>query len=199
MVKIKEAISNSSNRTLISTRQAMIWADPRFRAVLRRSSNHRNGPRAFQVAQQQHDPSLRKDFAEAVVTRLARRQAGHHRSVGRRLPEQNQAAAERVTCTDTRSSRSRFTISPSTTATRRDHHDPSPRRRKGHIIVLYRGGHNLLPRVNAGDNNISVGKGRFKEGSGCPIGMVLATQAPSSVMPHPQRNRNWVLRLAAQL
>ncbi len=69
------------------------WVDPRFRAVLRIFES-RNGPRAFQVAQEQHDPTTSNDFAEAVVTDL---QEGKlvviDQSAGD--PEQNQAAASR--------------------------------------------------------------------------------------------------------
>ena len=70
------------------------WADSRFRAVLR-IFDSRNGVRAFQIAQEQHDPTTSNDFAEAVVNDL---QEGKlviiDQSAGD--PDQNQAAAERI-------------------------------------------------------------------------------------------------------
>ena len=166
------------------------WADPRFRAVLRIFES-RNGPRAFQVAQEQHDPNTDNDFAEAVVTDL---QAGKlviiDQSAGD--PEQNQAAAERVMWHIFRSQQDRF-------RTLLAQHDPSAppdesQATKGHIITYIEEAHNLLPRANARDNLTSVWARAAKEGSKLNIGMVLATQAPSSVMPEIlSETDNWVL------
>ena len=65
---------------------------------------------------------------------------------------------------------------------------------KGHIIVYVEEAHNLLPRVNASDNLTSVWARSAKEGSKLNIGMVLATQAPSSVMSEIlSETDNWVL------
>ena len=65
---------------------------------------------------------------------------------------------------------------------------------KGHIIVYIEEAHNLLPRANARDNLTSVWARAAKEGSKLNMGMVLATQAPSSVMPEIlSETDNWVL------
>ena len=166
------------------------WANPRFRAVLRIFGS-RNGPRAFQVAQEQHDPNTSNDFADAVVTDL---QEGKlviiDQSAGD--PEQNQAAAERVMWRIFRSQQERFRSLLA-------QYDPTAQpdesqATKGHIIVYIEEAHNLLPRANARDNLTTVWARAAKEGSKLNIGMVLATQAPSSVMPEIlSETDNWVL------
>ncbi len=178
----QDYISNSSSHAS--------WADPRFRAVLRIFES-RNGPRAFQVAQEQHDPNTINDFADAVVNDL---QAGKlvivDQSAGE--PKQNQAAAERVMWRIFRSQQDRF-------RSQLAHKDPMEPpdesvATKGHIIVYIEEAHNLLPRANSSDNLTSVWARTAKEGSKLNIGMVLATQAPSSVMPEIlSETDNWVL------
>ena len=65
---------------------------------------------------------------------------------------------------------------------------------KGHIIVYVEEAHNLLPRAGGQDNLTTVWAKTAKEGSKLNIGMVLATQAPSSVMPEIlSETDNWVL------
>ena len=175
-------ISNSSSHES--------WADPRFRAVLRIFES-RNGPRAFQVAQEQHDPNTSNDFAEAVVTDL---QEGKLVIVDQSAgdPDQNQAAAERVMWRIFGSQQNRFRSLLA-------QYDPTAppdesQATKGHIIVYVEEAHNLLPRVSASDNLTSVWARSAKEGSKLNIGMVLATQAPSSVMPEIlSETDNWVL------
>ena len=166
------------------------WADPRFRAVLRIFES-RNGPRAFQVAQEQHDPNTANDFAESVVDDL---QEGKlviiDQSAGD--PEQNLAAAERVMWRIFRSQQDRFR----SVLAEFDPNAPPDESQatKGHIIVYIEEAHNLLPRVNASDNLTTVWARSAKEGSKLNIGMVLATQAPSSVMPEIlSETDNWVL------
>ena len=166
------------------------WADPRFRAILRIFES-RNGPRAFQRAQEQHDPNTKSDFAEAVVSDL---QDGKlviiDQSAGD--PKQNQTAAERVMWQIFRSQQDRFRSNLA-------NYDPTTppdesKATKGHIIVYIEEAHNLLPRANARDNLTSVWARAAKEGSKLNIGMVLATQAPSSVMPEIlSETDNWVL------
>ena len=166
------------------------WADPRFRAVLRIFES-RNGPRAFQIAQEQHDPNASVDFSEAVVEDL---QEGKLVIVDQSAgdPEQNKAAAERIMWRIFRSQQDRFRSLAA-------YHDPTAppdvsQATRGHIIVYIEEAHNLLPRANARDNLTSVWARTAKEGSKLNIGMVLATQAPSSVMPEIlSETDNWVL------
>ena len=166
------------------------WADPRFRAILRIFES-RNGPRSFQTAQEQHDPNTTNDFAEAVVEDLREgKLVIIDQSAGD--PEQNQAAAERVMWRIFRSQQERFR---SVLA----HYDPAAppdedKATEGHIIIYIEEAHNLLPRANARDNLTTVWARSAKEGSKLNIGMVLATQAPSSVMPEIlSETDNWVL------
>ena len=166
------------------------WADPRFRAILPIFQS-RNGPRAFQIAQEQHDPNTTNDFAESVVEDLREgKLVIIDQSAGD--PVQNQAAAERVMWRIFRSQQERFR---SVLA----HYDPTAppnedQATEGHIIIYIEEAHNLLPRANARDNLTSVWARAAKEGSKLNIGMVLATQAPSSVMPEIlSETDNWVL------
>ncbi|MDD9961580.1 MAG: hypothetical protein OXU70_05740 [Gammaproteobacteria bacterium] len=166
------------------------WADPRFRAVLRIFGS-RNGPRAFQVMQEQHDPNNTIDFAEAVVKDL---QEGKlvviDQSAGE--PEQNRAAAERVMWHIYRAQSARFR---SAVANLDPTREPDPAEAtKGHIIAYVEEAHNLLPRAGGQDNLTTIWAKTAKEGSKLNIGMVLATQAPSSVMPEIlSETDNWVL------
>ena len=166
------------------------WADPRFRAILRIFES-RNGPRSFQIAQEQHDPTTTNDFAEAVVDDLKDgKLVIIDQSAGD--PEQNQAAAERVMWRIFRSQQERFRsvlahLNPNTQPDENDATD-------GHIIIYIEEAHNLLPKANARDSLTSVWARSAKEGSKLNIGMVLATQAPSSVMPEIlSETDNWVL------
>lgn len=166
------------------------WADRRLRSVLSIFES-RNGPRAFQTAQEQHDSSTTNDFADSVVEDL---RAGKlviiDQSAGE--PERNQKAAERVMWRIFRSQQERFR---SLLAQR----NPTElldisQATKGHIIVYIEEAHNLLPKANLRDNLTSVWARTAKEGSKLNIGMVLATQAPSSVMPEIlSETDNWVI------
>lgn len=63
-----------------------------------------------------------------------------------------------------------------------------------HILVYLEEAHTLLPRANAADNLGTVWARSAKEGSKLNIGMVLATQAPSSIMPEIlSETDNWIL------
>ena len=166
------------------------WADPRFRAILRIFES-RNGPRSFQIVQEQHDPNTTTDFAEAVVNDL---EAGKlviiDQSAGE--PEQNRAAAERVMWRIYKTQSARFR---SDFANLDPTKEPDPAEAtKGHIIVYVEEAHNLLPRAGGKDSLTTVWAKTAKEGSKLNIGMVLATQAPSSVMPEIlSETDNWVL------
>ena len=190
-IEDKKSYFDSFEQNYISTSSSHeSWADPRFRAVLRIFES-RNGPRFFQIAQEQHEPDSVNDFAEDVVSDL---QKGKlviiDQSAGD--PNQNQAAAERVMWQIFRSQQERFR---SVLA----QYDPTAppdesQATKGHIIVYIEEAHNLLPRANARDNLTTVWARSAKEGSKLNIGMVLATQAPSSVMPEIlSETDNWVL------
>ena len=161
------------------------WADPRLKAVIS-IFRYPNGPRTFQITQEQHSPNTTVDFAEDVVNDL---RLGKlviiDQSSGE--PEQNQAAAERVMWRIFRTQQDLFkersTLTPGQTETTQDH-----------IIVYIEEAHNLLPRANAADNLRTVWARSAKEGSKLNLGMVLATQAPSSIMPEIlSETDNWII------
>ena len=166
------------------------WADARFLSLLR-IFRYQNGPRSFQTAREQHDPHTTEDFAEAIVKDL---QAGKlviiDQSAGE--PDHNKAAAERVMWHLFRAQQARFrSAAADFDPTKRP--DPD-RATEGHIIVYIEEAHNLLPRANAQENLTTVWARSAKEGSKLNMGMVLATQAPSSVMPEIlSETDNWVL------
>ena len=63
-----------------------------------------------------------------------------------------------------------------------------------HILIYVEEAHNLLPRANAADKLSTVWARAAKEGSKMNIGMVLSTQAPSSIMPEIlSETDNWIL------
>ena len=161
------------------------WADPRLKAIIS-IFRFPNGPRTFQVAQEQHSPSTTVDFAEDVVNDLRQGKLVIIDQSGGE-PEQNQAAAERVMWRIFRTQedlfKRRFTVNPGQTETTEDH-----------IIVYIEEAHNLLPRANAADNLGTVWARSAKEGSKLNLGMVLATQAPSSIMPEIlSETDNWII------
>ena len=160
------------------------WADPRLRSIMRIFESQ-NGPRLFQIAQQQHNPHVDVDFAERVVTDLRKgKLVIIDQSAGD--PEQNQTAAERVMWRIFQSQQDLFRRQL-TQATER-----SPT--EGHVVVYLEEAHNLLPKANAANNLQTVWARSAKEGSKLNIGMVLATQAPSSVMPEIlSETDNWIL------
>ena len=174
--KFEEAYISSSS-------SGEAWADPRLKAVLRIFESQ-NGPRAFQVAQQQHDPGTTIDFTESVVNDLSEgKLVIIDQSNGE--PDQNRNAAERIMWRIFRTQQELFKI-PSTA----EEHDSV----KGHIVVYLEEAHNLLPRATGANNLQTIWARSAKEGSKLNIGMVLATQAPSSIMPEIlSETDNWIL------
>ena len=157
------------------------WADERLKNLIR-IFTYQNGPRTFQVARQRHDPNSAIDFADDVVQDL---QKGKlviiDQSTGD--PEQNRMAAERIMWKVFRTQQEAF-------ITRNSGEDTNCK----HILVYVEEAHNLLPRANATDNLRTVWARAAKEGSKMNIGMVLATQAPSSIMPEIlSETDNWIL------
>lgn len=165
------------------------WVDTRLGAVVRifqKQNGNQNGPRSFQTAQEQHDPNTTTDFADAVVSDL---QAGKLVIIDQSGAddEPRRAAAERVMWRVYRTQQESFKMRL-TTGTADSESDA------GHIIVYIEEAHNLLPRANASDKFQSVWVLSAKEGSKLNIGMVLATQAPSSVMPGIlSETDNWIV------
>lgn len=161
------------------------WADPRLKAVIRIFESQ-NGPRSFQTAQEQHDPNTANDFAYAVVADLNKGKLVIIDQSGAD-DEHAQAAAERVMRQIFRSQQDAF-------KRRLTDGQPNLESIDGHIIVYIEEAHNLLPKGNARENLKTVWARAAKEGSKLNIGMVLATQAPSSIMPEIlSETDNWIL------
>lgn len=159
------------------------WVDPRLRNLLR-IFEYQNGPRSFLSAQDQHDPDSSKDFAEAVVEDLKKgKLVIVDQSTGD--PEQNRRAAERIMWRVFNTQQDKFREAATKGGLNAT---------EGHILVYVEEAHNLLPKANASDNLRTVWARSAKEGSKMNIGMVLATQAPSSIMPEIlSETDNWII------
>ena len=162
------------------------WADSRLRSIIKIFDSP-NGPRTFQTAQEQHSPNTTNDFADAIVSDLREgKLVIIDQSAGE--IEQNQEAAERVMWHVYRAQQEAFKQAFTSNAyTQEDITE-------GHILVYIEEAHNLLPRVNDRNNLSSVWAKAAKEGSKLNLGMVLSTQAPSSVMPEIlSETDNWII------
>ncbi len=172
-----------NNQYITKSTNGEPWAEPRFADILRIFFSQ-NGPRAFQQVREQHDPNSPGDYAERIVNDL--RQGSLvivDQSTGD--PEQNARAAERIMWKVFKRQQEEFRSAVSGDEESEHEH---------HILVYLEEAHNLLPRANAADNLSTVWARSAKEGSKLNIGMVLATQAPSSIMPEIlNETDNWIL------
>lgn len=178
---------NSSYREFendyVSKSKGEKWADPRLENLLRIFA-YQNGPRTFQRAQEQHDPTSPKDFAGKVVDDLSKgKLVIIDQSTGD--PELNRRAAERIMWRVFNTQQDKFREAATKGGLNAT---------EGHILVYVEEAHNLLPKANASDNLRTVWARSAKEGSKMNIGMVLATQAPSSIMPEIlSETDNWII------
>ena len=174
--KFEEAYINSSS-------SGESWADSTLRSIIRIFESQ-NGPRSFQTARQQHSPDTPVDFADSIVADLREgKLVIVDQSSGE--PEQNAKAAERIMWRIFRTQQDLFKVPRGA-----EESDDT----KGHIVVYLEEAHNLLPRANVTDKLKTVWARSAKEGSKYNIGMVLATQAPSSIMPEIlSETDNWIL------
>ena len=156
------------------------WADPRLKAVLSifRTSN---GVRTFQEVQNQHSANTTSDYAEDIVEDLkAGKLVIFDQSVG--SPELNRSAAERIMWKVFKAQQAMFTSET----------ESKPWER--HALVYVEEAHNLLPRGGGKDVLSTVWARTAKEGGKMNLGMVLATQAPSSVLPEIlSETDNWFI------
>ena len=158
------------------------WAEARFADTLRIFFSQ-NGPRSFQHVRIQHDANSANDYAERIVNDLREgKLVIVDQSTGD--PEQNAAAAERIMWKIFNRQQEAF----------RSAVEGAGERDKHHILIYLEEAHNLLPRANASENLTTVWARSAKEGSKLDIGMVLATQAPSSIMSEIlSETDNWIL------
>lgn len=172
-----------NNQYITTSTNGEPWAEPRFADILRIFYSQ-NGPRAFQRVREQHEPNSPGDYAERIVNDLRQgKLVIVDQSTGD--PEQNARAAERIMWKVFRRQQEEFRTAVAGEEESGDEH---------HILVYLEEAHNLLPRANAADNLGTVWARSAKEGSKLNIGMVLATQAPSSIMPEIlNETDNWIL------
>lgn len=144
------------------------WADPRLKAVLG-IFRYPNGVRTFQDLRNQHSAKASSDYAEDIVNDLKDgKLVIVDQSVGN--PKLNRQAAKRIMRKVFDAQQLMFT---------------SPQARppwEGHVLVYVEEAHNLLPQGGGRDVLSTVWARAAKEGGKMNLGMVLATQAPSSVL-----------------
>ena len=159
------------------------WADHRLKNILQ-IFKFPNGPRSFQRAAEQHDPTTTNDFAQSVVDDLRQgKLVIIDQSIGD--PEHIRKVAERIMWKVFRTQQEAFR-----TAAAAGGLGPN----EGHVLVYIEEAHNLLPRSGSADNLRTVWARAAKEGSKMNLGMVMATQAPSSIMPEIlSETDNWIL------
>ena len=158
------------------------WADDSLVDILEIYA-YPNGVAQFKRAERQHSPLAASDYATDIVVALrAGKLVIFDQSTGD--PEQNLNAAERILWKIFDRQKLDF-VEPS-----RDESGeiiPAPP-----VMVYLEEAHNLLPAAGGKDELRSIWARTAKEGSKYNIGMVLATQEPSSVMPAILKNTdNW--------
>ena len=156
------------------------WADARLKAVLS-IFRYTNGVRKLQALRTQHSVETNCDYAEEVVADLkAGKLVIFDQSIG--SPELNRRAAKRIMWKVFRSQQAMFTSVQ----------DKDPW--TGHVLIYVEEAHNLLPRGGGKDVLSTVWARAAKEGGKMNLGMVLATQAPSSVLPEIlSETDNWFI------
>ena len=158
------------------------WADDALVNILEIYA-YPTGVAQFRRIERRHSPGVASDYASDIVDALrSGKLVIFDQSTGD--PEQNQKAAERI-------------LWEIFNRQKRDFVDP-PRSADGEIVpappvmVYLEEAHNLLPAAGGKDELRTIWARTAKEGSKYSIGMVLATQEPSSVMPAILKNTdNW--------
>jgi len=156
------------------------WHDTNLLSILA-ITEHRGGLRLLGQLAEQHAPQTTRDYADEIVDHLhSGRLVIVDQSSGD--PEMNKAAAERLMWKVFEAQKAIF-VQP-----KNDGHGgliPPP-----DIMVYIEEAHNLLPAKS--DNLSTVWSRMAKEGSKYRIGLVYATQEPSSIQPNILKNTdNW--------
>ena len=156
------------------------WADARLKSILSIFRTP-NGVRTFQDLHRQHSSDTDSDYADDIVEDLkAGKLVIFDQSIGD--PELNRKAAERIMWKVFREQQRRFTSGNALTSW------------EHHVLVYVEEAHNLLPRGGGKDVLSTVWARAAKEGGKMNLGMVLATQAPSSVLPEIlSETDNWFI------
>ncbi len=158
------------------------WADDALTNILEIYA-YPNGVAQFRRAERQHSPNAASDYAADIVAALREgKLVIFDQSTGD--PEQNQIAAERILWEIFNRQKQDF-VEPKLDDQGRIIPPPP-------IMVYLEEAHNLLPAAGGKDELRTVWARTAKEGSKYRLGMVLATQEPSSVMPAILKNTdNW--------
>lgn len=169
------------NSTYASTHEGRSWHDERLTGILS-IFEYPNGVRALRTLLPEHSATSTGDYAELVVNDLlAGRLVIFDQSLGD--PDMNRAAAERIMWALFNRQKSAF-VSP-----QKDKDGsllPPP-----DVLVYAEEAHNLLPASAATDVS-NIWSRVAKEGSKYRIGLVYATQEPSSIQSNIMKNTdNW--------
>ncbi|MDE2731027.1 MAG: hypothetical protein OXI38_06510 [Bacteroidota bacterium] len=156
------------------------WADPRLKAMLSIFRTP-NGVLAFQSLRNQHFAGITADYADDIVADLkAGKLVIFDQSVGD--PEINRQAAERIMWKVFRAQQKMFTSGE----------EIKPW--EWHVLVYVEEAHNLLPRGGGKDVLSTVWARAAKEGGKMNLGVIFATQAPSSILPEIlSETDNWFI------
>lgn len=165
-----------------NTAKGRSWADANLRDTLQIFMRP-NGVRSFASLRKDHSPKATEDYAKSMTEDLRNgKLVIFDQSVGEQ--EQNTAAAERIMTAIFNRQKQDFTEA---SLDDKGQIIPPP-----NIMVYLEEAHNLLPSAGNKDELKSIWARSAKEGSKYRIGMVLATQEPSSVMPAILKNTdNW--------
>ncbi len=157
------------------------WEDETLDGILA-IFQYPNGPRALRPLLPQHDPNSVEDYAVSIVDDLiAGKLVIFDQSIGD--PDMNKTAAERVMWSLFNRQKERF-INPEIGKDGLPMPPPD-------VLVYAEEAHNLLP-ANSSMDVSNIWSRAAKEGSKYRIGIVYATQEPSSIQSNIMKNTdNW--------
>ena len=172
------------DRTYRKDHDGRAWADDALKSLLA-IYRYPNGVSSFRNLARQHSPNTAHDYAEDIVEDLRKgKLVIFDQSTGD--PDQNINAAERILWAIFNRQKRDF-IDP-------EEDDDGKLKSPPPIMVYLEEAHNLLPATGGKDELKTIWARMAKEGSKYRIGMVLATQEPSSVMPAILKNTdNWFI------
>ena len=169
------------NTNYMNTHDGRSWADPSLINILEIFA-YPNGVRAIVPVGQSHSPDIKGDFAQNVVNDLlAGKLVIFDQSLGD--PDQNKQASERIMWSVFNRQKKSF-ISPERGPDGNILPPPD-------VLIYAEEAHNLLPANSALDIS-NIWSRVAKEGSKYRIGLVYATQEPSSIQSNIMKNTdNW--------
>lgn len=177
----KKSAFASFNSDYMNSHDGRQWADVAFVNILEIFA-YPNGVRALAPLKRSHNPTTEGDFAQLVVDDLlAGRLVIFDQSLGD--PDQNSAASERIMWAIFNRQKETF-VSPQKGENGELKSPPD-------VLVYAEEAHNLLPANSALDVS-NIWSRVAKEGSKYRIGLVYATQEPSSIQSNIMKNTdNW--------